>query len=201
MAAELPLWSGVWVPRRRWCSFTAEAPSMAVFISTPMSEALAANGAFRINPAGLCQIRHRSCNCERTGDKRFYPDAVTDLVQGLFSPTPDLLVAQQRFRILRGHVSPCWLPHVGSNPFSIKALVATFATVIISLITSGCPELCGGVSENKLHCTAVSYETRWSNDPLRRCHSGLFLWLFRVSQEEHVAFSTQRFTCTWPLTS
>lgn len=74
MAAE-PLLSGVWEPRRRWCSFTAETASMAVFISTPMSEALAANGACRINPAGLYQFRHRSCNCEGTEDKPFYPGA------------------------------------------------------------------------------------------------------------------------------
>lgn len=50
-------------------------------------------------------------------------DKVTDLVQGLFSPTPDLLVAQRQFGIPCGHVGPCWLPHVGSKPFSILTLV------------------------------------------------------------------------------
>lgn len=34
---------------------------MLVFVSTPVSEALAAAGAFRINPAGVLEFTHGSC--------------------------------------------------------------------------------------------------------------------------------------------
>lgn len=41
---------------------------MVVFVSTPVSEALATTGTFRINPAGVHEFRHGSYICEGSED-------------------------------------------------------------------------------------------------------------------------------------
>lgn len=77
---------------------------MVVFVSTPVSEALAATGYFRINPAArVHQFRHRSYHCEGSVDMYGFIQIVspgrhvdkvteTHLAQGHFRPTPGLLV-------------------------------------------------------------------------------------------------------------